>query len=114
MVLSPVVCVLYLIYVSSADARRCTARYVTALIARRQKLDQRLALPVETVAAGVETPVGALLRRLSPGKYHMILVLAPDGLTRIGLIEEKELCEAALSDPGMTLGGAAAQKKNLE
>ncbi len=113
LVLSPMFCGLYLIYVSSADARRCTARYVTALIARRQKLENRLALPVETVAAGEETPVGALLRRLRPGKYHIILVLAPDGLTRLGLIEEKELCEAALSNPGMTLGNAAAQKKSL-
>ncbi len=113
MILSPVFCGLYLIYVSSMDARRCTARYVTALIARRQKLENHLALPVETMAAGADMPVSALLRRLSPGKYHVVLILAPDGLSRHGLIEEKELCEAALSRPGITLGEAAAQKKNL-
>ncbi len=113
LVLSPAFCGLYLIYVSSADARRCTARYVTALIARRQKLENRFALRVETVAAGADMPVSALLRRLSPGKYHVVLVLAPDGLARIGMLEEKELCDAALSRPGMTLGDAAAQKKNL-
>lgn len=112
-ILSPAFCGLYLIYASAADGRRCTARYVTALIARRQKLENRAALPVEAVAAGEIMPVGTLLRRLSPGKYHIILVLAPDGVTRRGMIEEKELCEAALSRPGMTLGEAAAEKKSL-
>ena len=113
MILSPVFCGLYLIYAASADARRCTARYVTALIARRQKLENRATVPVEAVAAGENTPVGALLRRLSPGKYHIILVLAPDGVTLRGMIEEKELCEAALSHPGALLGDVAAEKKNL-
>ena len=112
-ILSPAFCGLYLIYVSAADGRRSTARYVTALIARRQKLENHALLPVEAVAAGSNIPVGALLRRLSPGKYHMIYVLAPDGVTRHGLIEEKELCEAALSRPGMPLGDAAAMKKSL-
>ena len=113
MILSPVFCGLYLIYAASADARRCTARYVTALIARRQKLENRSVLPVEAVAAGANLPVGALLRRLSPGKYHVILVLAPDGFTRLGMIEEKDLCEAALSIPGASLADVTAQKKNL-
>ena len=107
MILAPAFCGLYLIYVSAADGRRCTARYVTALIARRQKLENHALLPVETVAAGAGMPVGALLRRLSPGKYHIILVLAPDGVTRHGVIEEKELCEAALSHPGALLGEVA-------
>ncbi len=108
MILSPAFCGIYLIYISAVDWRRCTARYVTALIARRQKLDNRALLPVETVAAGMRMPVGALLRRLSPGKYHIILVLAPDGVTRRGVIEEKELCEAALSHPGALLGEVTA------
>ena len=113
LILSPAFCGLYLIYVSAVDGRRCMARYVTALIARRQKLENRAVVPVETVAAGENTPVGTLLCRLSPGKYHMILVLAPDGVTRRGMIEEKELCEAALSRPGMSLSEAAAEKKGL-
>ncbi len=113
LILSPAFCGLYLIYASAADGRRCTARYVTALIARRQKLENRATVPVEAVAAGENTPVGALLRRLSPGKYHIILVLAPDGVTLRGMIEEKELCEAALSHPGALLGDVAAEKKNL-
>ena len=112
-VLSPVFCGLYLIYIAAADRRRCTARYVTALIARRQKLENRAVLPVEAVAAGSHMPVGALVGRLAPGKYHVIYVLAPDGVTRRCVIEEKELCEAALSRPGMAVGEIAAQKKSL-
>lgn len=110
LVLSPAFCGLYLLYLSMADGRRCTARYVTALIARRQKIENCAMLPVEAVAAGASMPVGALLRRLSPGKYHIVLVLAPDGLTRRGVIGEKALCEAALSSPGALLGDVAAKK----
>lgn len=113
LILSPAFCGLYLIYVSTADGRRCTARYVTALIARRQKLDNRGVIPVEAVAAGAGMPVGALLRRLSPGKYHIIFVLSPDGVTWRGTIGEKELCETALSSPGTLLGEITAKKENL-
>ena len=113
MILSPAFCGLYLVYASAVDGRRCTARYVTALIARRQKLENRAILPAEAVAAGANMPVGALLRRLSPGKYHIVFVLAPDGVTQQGVIEEKALCEAALSRPGAPLGDVAAGKKNL-
>ena len=112
-ILSPAFCGLYLIYGSASDGRRCTARYVTALIARRQKIENRAVVPVEAVAAGENIPVGALLRRLSPGKYHIILILAPNGVTRQGVIEEKELCEAALSRPGMSLREIYAEKKSL-
>ena len=83
---------------------------MTALIARRQKIENCAVLPVEAVAAGASMPVGALLRRLSPGKYHIVLVLAPDGLTRQGVIGEKALCEAALSSPSALLGDVAAKK----
>ena len=114
LILSPAFCGLYLIYIAAADGRRCTARYVTALIARRQKIENRAVLPVEAVAAGENMPVGALLRRLSPGKYHIVLVLAPDGMARRGAIEEKALCEAALSSPGMLLGHLTSEKKSLE
>ncbi len=112
-ILSPVFCGLYLIYMATADGRRCIARYVTAIIARRQRLESRALLPVEAVAAGVHMPVGVLLGRLTPGKYHMIYVLAPDGVTRHGVVEEKELCEAALSRPGISLGEITAKKKSL-
>lgn len=110
LILSPAFCGLYLVYVSMADRRRCTARYVTALIARRQKIENRAALPVEAIAAGENMPVATLLRRLSPGKYHIVLVLAPDGMTRRGLIEEKAMCEAALSRPGTLLGEITEKK----
>ena len=63
-----------------------------------------MVLPVEMVAAGAEMPVHSLLGRLTPGKYHMIHVLSPDGMTRLGVIEEKAFCEAVLSRHDESLG----------
>ncbi len=113
LILSPAFCGLYLICAAAADGQRCTARYVTALIARRQRLENHSLLPIEAVATGADMPAGALLRRLTPGKYHVILVLAPDGMTSRGLIEEKDFCEAVLTRPDLALGQIAAEKKSL-
>ncbi len=111
LILSPAFCGLYLVYMAAADGCRCTARYVTALIARRQKIENWAVLPVEAGAAGENMPVGALLRRLSPGKYHIVLVLAPDGMAQRGLIGEKTLREAALSGPARLWRNTSTKKE---
>ena len=95
---------LYLLYAAAVEGRQDTAKYITSLIARRQKLERQMVLPVEMVAAGAEMPVHSLLGRLTPGKYHMIHVLSPDGMTRLGVIEEKAFCEAVLSRHDESLG----------
>ena len=103
-VFAPAFAGLYLLYAAAVEGRYGAAKYVTSLIARRQKLERQMVLPVETVAAGAETPVRSLLGRLTPGKYHMIHVLSPDGMTRLGVIEEKAFCEAVLSRHEESLG----------
>ena len=110
-VLGPAFAGLYLIYAAVMEGRHGTAKYVTSLIARRQKLDRQRVLPVETVAAGAGMPVRSLLGKLTPGKYHMIHVLSPDGMTRLGVIEEKAFCEAVLSRHDASLGSLLAETK---
>lgn len=112
--LAPAFAGLYLIYAAAMEGRHGVARYVTSLIARRQKLDRQAVLPVETVAAGAGTPVRSLLFRLSPGKYHMIHVLSPDGMTRLGVIEERDFCEAVLNRSGQSLGTMLWEKSRKE
>ncbi len=103
-VLAPAFAGLYLIYAAAMQGRHGTAKYVTSLIARRQWLDGQKVLPVETVAAGAGMPVRSLLGKLTPGKYHMIHVLSPDGMTSLGVIEEKAFCEAVLTCHDTCLG----------
>lgn len=103
LLLGPAFAGLYLFYAAAVEGKYSAARYVTALIARRQRLDRETVLPVEMVAAGEKATVRSLLRQLSPGKYHVIQVLAPDGITRLGVIEEKAFCEAVMHGHGLTL-----------
>ena len=95
--LSPAFAGLYLAYAASIEGRQQTSRYITAMIARRQRLEKRDILPVEAIAASADASVLSLLRHLSPGKYHIVYALSPDGMTLEGTLEEKALCEALLS-----------------
>ena len=116
--LSPAFAGLYLLYAAALEGRQGTARYMTALIARREKLERHQVLPVECLAAGGDLPLGLLLRRMHPGKYHMVFVLTPDGMGRIGTLEEGALCEVLLHDSTQTLetcikkGPASAARPN--
>ena len=104
LLLSPAFAGLYLIYAANIENRQATASYVTALIARRQRLEQRDILPLEAFAAGEKMPVLSLLKHFSPGKYHIVFVLSQDGMDRKGVLEEKEICEAILNRKNRTLG----------
>lgn len=106
-VFAPAFAGIYLMYTAAQEGRRSAARYVTALIGRRQRLEKGEALPVQLMAARADVPVRALLGQLSPGKYHVIFVLMPDGLSSIGTVEEKALCDAVLETGEITLGECA-------
>ncbi|MBR3017509.1 MAG: hypothetical protein IKH57_10620 [Clostridia bacterium] len=110
-VFAPAFAGLYLIYAAAMEGRHGAVKYITSLIARRQRLDRQMVIPVETVAAGAGVPVRSLLYRLSPGKYHMIHVLSPDGMTRLGVIEEKAFCEAVLTRHDDSLGSILTEIK---
>ena len=110
-IFAPAFAGLYLIYAAAMEQRHGTVKYVTSLIARRQRLERQAVIPVETVAAGAGVPVRSLLCRLSPGKYHIIHVLSPDGMTRLGVIEEKAFCEAVLTRHDESLGSILSEIK---
>ena len=102
-VLFPIFAGLYLMYASAIEQRQSTAHYVTALIARRQKLERQDVLPVEIVAASGEMTARRLLRQLHPGRYHIIYVLSRDGMRSGGILEEQDFCDAVLAHNDQTL-----------
>ncbi len=101
---SPAFSGLYLIYMAASARKSAMSRYITALIGRRQKLSNGVALQVEWLAASEKTPAHTLLSRLSLGKYHMLTVVRDDGRQALGTLDEETLCEGLLSTPSATLG----------
>lgn len=104
LILAPLFAGLYLFYAAGVENRQEPYRHLTALIGRRQKLDQEQFLPVQFIAAGGETQIKKLLRCLSPGKYHIILVLSPDGAKLLGIVDDSAYYDAVLANESRTLG----------
>ena len=104
LVLAPMFAGFYLFYAASIESRQEPIRYLTSLIDRRHKLSQEKVYPVQIVAAGDEILAKKILKCLSPGKYHLILALSPDGTKPIGMIDEFAFCESILSNQNQTLG----------
>ena len=108
--LAPAFAGVYLLYAAALEGRQGTARYLTALIARRQKLEIGDTLPVAAIAAGADTPAKDLLRRLTPGKFHLIYVLSPDGMESLGTLDEKAFCDALFAPDDRTLAQCIQKK----
>lgn len=104
LLLPPCFAGLYLLYASATERRRTGTAYITGLISRRQRMEEGGALPVEEIALCQHTPLRSVLPYMNSGRYHVITVLAPDGLTRLGRLEEKQFCEMLLRDAGQSLG----------
>ena len=104
LLLSPLAAGLYLIYAVSIQGRESTGRYLSALIGRRQKIENGEALPVEWLAVGEDTAAGKLLRRLSPGKYHMLLIVSKDGTRCLGTLDEQAYCHHVMARPDAAVG----------
>ena len=114
--LFPLFAGLYLIYAVALERRDSTARYVTALIARRQRLELGEILPMEWLAVSADTPARLILPRLSLGKYHVIYVLSRDGMACLDRLDEKTFCEMTLNQPDEPVGSQLKeehQKSNL-
>ena len=97
--LFPLFAGLYLVYAVALERRDSAARYVTALIARRQRLERGESLPIEWLAVRADTPPRLILPRLSLGKYHMLCVLSKDGMACLTRLDEKAFCEWTLNHP---------------
>lgn len=111
LILSPAFIGIYFIYSASQEEKSSTARYITSLIARRKQLEEHETVPVQWLAAGEHTSLLSLLGRMQPGKYHAVIVLSPDGMTRNGILYEQEICEQLLSgDHEKSLGDCLTAK----
>ena len=97
-ILSPAFAGLYILYAATLTGKNSTVCYVTALIARRNKLDHHNTLPVEWLAASESMPLQRIISQMKPGKYHMLSVLSNDGMEQIGILNEQEICDNLLSD----------------
>ena len=93
----------YLIYAALRERRQLNFAYITGLIARRQKLAEGRALPVQWTAASGDLPLRKVIPCLTPGKYHIISVLSPDGLTILGCLSEQQLCDGLLDNADAAL-----------
>ncbi len=87
---------IYLCYAAAQEVKQGTGHYINSLIVRRQHLEKNQVLPVEFLAVSDNTPLPALLRHLSPGKYHIIYQIDEDGMTCKKILDEKALCDSLL------------------
>ena len=105
---------LYLIYAAAKERRQAGTLYVTSLIARRQKLENGQTLPVEEMAASGMTPLRQVVSAMSPGKYHFVHILSPDGMTVLDTLSEKRFCDALLQNPSGLLCDFVSKKSRRE
>lgn len=102
-VLSPLLAGMYLLYAASWEEKQAPGRYMTDLIARRQKLENWQALRVETLAVSAGMPVARLPSLLRNGRYHVIRILSEDGLRPVCEIGEEEIVDLIWAHPTETL-----------
>lgn len=107
--LSPALAGLYLMYATRQEQMQSAGRYITALIARRERLDTMRALPVECLAVSARMPVIRLLPFLHTQKYHFVQVLSPDGMRTLKLLDETEVMQLLLSHPHDSVGDHLSQ-----
>ena len=104
LILAPLTAGLYLMYAARQEQKQGAGWYITALIARREKLDAMRALPVESVAVSARMPLIRILPLLHAGKYHFLHVLSPDGLRPLATLDEQTFLEMLLSHPDALIG----------
>lgn len=93
----------YLLYAASLEEKQSTARYLSALFARRYRLENDTALPVQQLCVSGETPLFTLLPQLHPRSYHLIHILDDTGSRIKGTLQEEQLYAAILNDPVLTM-----------
>lgn len=94
---------LYLIYAAAISRRQSGLYFVSSLIARRNRLDSTIPLPVEAFAARPDLPLRALLPRLHPGKAHLVFITPPSGVGMMGMVDDQQLADALMSFPDACL-----------
>ncbi len=94
----------YLLYAAALEGKQGSARYITQLIGRREKISKKEILPVEIWDGGRQLPLTRLMQKFSAGKYHLVCVLSDDGLRPDAVLDEEAICRAVLDDGCRYLG----------
>ncbi len=93
---APALAGVYLLYSGAVETRRSSARYIHALLAKRERLARGDVLRAQTLAARFDTPLFRVACALSPGGYHTVRVLDATGLVTLGTLDEDALSRAIL------------------
>ena len=112
LILAPLTAGLYLTYAARQEQKQSKGRYITALIARREKLDTMRALPVESIAVSARMPMIRILPFFHAGKYHFLHVLSPDGLRPLATLDEQAFMEMLLSHPDAAIGDHLNERRD--
>ncbi len=101
----------YLMYAAHISRTMSSLQCIHGVISKKTKLEREKTLAVEWLGASGKVCVQDLYRRMSPGKYHKIIVLDDDGLKSIGELDDGVLVNALLDTPRDTLASVLAAKK---
>ena len=97
--LSLVIAGCYMMYAAHISRTMAAVQCIHGIIAKKTKLEREKILRVEWLGVTGNTSAAELFRRMSPGKYHRIIVLKEDGLNIIGELDDSSLVNAILDSP---------------
>jgi hypothetical protein len=101
--LSLVIVGCYLMYAAHLSRTMAAVQCIHGVISKKMKLEREKTLQVEWLGSSGATSVRDLFRRMSPGKYHRVIVLDEDGLKNMGELDDSVLVNALLDTPNETL-----------
>ena len=97
--LSLVIAGCYLMYAAHLCRTMAAVQCIHGVISKKMKLEREKTLQVEWLGVSGATSVRELFRRMSPGKYHRVIVLDEDGLKSVGEFDDGVLVNALLDTP---------------
>jgi stage IV sporulation protein FB len=93
----------YLMYAAHLSRTMAAVQCIHGVISKKMKLEREKTLKVEWLGSSGATSIRELFRRMSPGKYHRVIVLDEDGLKSMGELDDSVLVNALLDTPNDTL-----------
>lgn len=109
--LSLVIAGCYLMYAAHLSRTMAAIQCIHGVISKKMKLEREKTLQVEWLGVSGATSVRELFRRMSPGKYHRVIVLNDDGLTSMGELDDGVLVNALLDTPEEALESLLKKKQ---
>lgn len=70
---------LFLLYAATRERNMAPYLYITHLVRKRDELLEKGMLPASLVVAGENVPLGAIIKGFLPQRFHLLLVLDPNG-----------------------------------